>query len=388
MPRTILHLDLDAFFCAVEELHDPSLRGKAFAVGGRPEERGVVASCSYAARRFGVRSAMPMSRALRLCPELIVISHHRHNYGEMSEKVMDRLRNLSPLVEQISIDEAFVDISGLGDPAAIARKLQSEIRGGLGLPCSVGIAANKLVAKIATEVGKKSGKKGEPPNALTIVPPGGEAAFLDPLPADMLWGVGPKTGAKLAANGIKTIGDIARHPEADLIRWFGENGRDMWRHARGLDERPIVTEYEAKSISQEVTFARDVRDDQALEGTLRDLSAQVGRRLRRAGLAGTTVKLKLRWPDFTTLTRQISRPQPTDQDDEIYQAALPLLRKVHARGQAVRLIGVGVSGFKPPLRQLGLWDAESEKRRKLQEAVDELQEKFGKKVIQRGKKRD
>ncbi len=394
--RTILHLDLDAFFCAVEELHDPSLRGKAFAVGGRPEERGVVSSCSYAARRFGVRSAMPTSRALRLCPGLIVISHHRGNYGEMSEKVMERLHNLSPWVEQISIDEAFVDISGLGDPASIARKLQSEIRGGLGLPCSVGIASNKLVAKIATEVGKKSALSGasakskgsgEPPNALTVVPPGTEAAFLDPLPVDMLWGVGPKTGAKLAGNGIKTIGDITRHPEADLIRWFGVNGGEMWRHAHGLDERPIVTEYEAKSISQEVTFARDVRDDRELERTLRELSEQVGRRLRRADLAGTTVKLKLRWPDFTTLTRQVSRPQPTDQDEEIYQAALPLLRKVRAKGQAVRLIGVGVSGFKPPLRQLGLWDADSEKRRKLQDAVDELQKKFGKKVISRGKKK-
>lgn len=383
--RTILHLDLDAFFCAVEELHDPSLVGKAFAVGGRPEGRGVVASCSYAARRFGVRSAMPTSRALRLCPELLIISHHRGNYGEMSEKVMECLRNLSPWVEQISIDEAFVDISGLGDPASIAHKLQSEVRAGLGLPCSVGIASNKLVAKIATEVGKKSGKKGEPPNALTVVPPGTETAFLDPLPADMLWGVGPKTGVKLAGYGVKTIGDIARHPEADLIRWFGVNGGEMWRHARGLDERPIVTEYEAKSISQEVTFARDVRDDRELERTLRDLSEQVGRRLRRADLAGTTVKIKLRWPDFTTLTRQVSRPQPTDQDDEIYQAALPLLRKVRSKGQAVRLIGVGVSGFKPPLRQLGLWDADSEKQRKLQEAVDELQEKFGKKVIQKGK---
>lgn len=388
MPRTILHLDLDAFFCAVEELRDPSLRGKAFAVGGRPEERGVVASCSYAARRFGVRSAMPMSRALRLCPGLIVISHHRGDYGEMSEKVMARLHALSPLVEQISIDEAFVDISGLGDPAAIARGLQSAIRNELGLPCSVGIASNKLVAKIATEAGKKSGKKGEPPNALTVVPPGGEAAFLDPLSADMLWGVGPKTAARLAEYGIRTIGDLARRPEADLIRWFGENGRDLHRHARGLDERPIVTEYEAKSVSQEVTFARDVRDDRQLESTLRDLSAQVGRRLRRDHLAGTTVKIKLRWPDFTTLTRQVSRPQPAEQDEDIYQAALALLRKVRAKGQAVRLIGVGVSGFKPPLRQLGLWEAGNEKRRKLQEAVDELQKKFGRKVIRKGSRKE
>jgi DNA polymerase-4 len=267
MLRTILHLDLDAFFCAVEELHDPSLRGKAFAVGGRPEQRGVVASCSYAARGFGVHSAMPTIRALRLCPGLLVISHHHGNYGEMSDKVMERLHNLSPFVEQISIDEAFVDISGLGDPAAIARKLQAEVREGLGLPCSVGIAANKLVAKIATNVGKKTGKKGQPPNALTIVAPGGEAAFLDPLPVDMLWGVGPKTGMKLAGINIKTIGDLARHPEEDLVRWFGVNGHEMWLHARGVDERPITTEYEAKSISQEVTFARDVSDDLELNRT-------------------------------------------------------------------------------------------------------------------------
>ena len=384
--RTILHLDLDAFFCAVEELRDPTLRGKSFAVGGRPEERGVVASCSYAARRFGVRSAMPMSRALRLCPEMIVISHHHGNYGEMSEKVMERLCNLSPLVEQISIDEAFVDISDLHEPPGeIARALQSGICSELGLPCSVGIASNKLMAKIATEVGKKSGKKGEPPNALTIVAPGTEAAFLEPLPVDMLWGVGPKTAARLAGFGIRTIGDIARRPEADLVRWFGENGRDLARHARGVDDSPVVTEHEIKSISQETTFARDLRDDRELERTLRDLSEEVGLRLRKSDLAGTTVKIKLRWPDFSTITRQTTQLQPTDQDDEIYSTALDLFRKARAPGKAVRLIGVGVSGFKPPLRQLSLWDAGSEKRRKLQDVVDELQEKFGKRMIRRGK---
>ena len=387
MPRTILHLDLDAFFCAVEELRDPSLRGKPFAVGGQPEERGVVASCSYAARRFGVRSAMPTSRALRLCPELIVISHHRGNYGEMSEQVMERLRNLSPLVEQISIDEAFVDISDLPqDLEGIIRRLQAQINSELGLPCSIGVATNKLVSKIATEVGKKSGKKGEPPNSLMIVPPGQEAAFLAPLPADLLWGVGPKTAARLAGFDIHTIGDIARRPAADLQRWFGENGRDLARRACGVDESPVVTEHEVKSISQEMTFARDERDDSALERTLRDLSGQVGRRLRRASLAGTTVKIKLRWPDFTTLTRQVTLPGSTDQDDEIFASALDLLNKVRAKGKAVRLIGVGVSGFKPPLRQLGLWDADREKSRKLQEAVDGLQEKFGRKVIHRGQK--
>jgi DNA polymerase IV len=383
--RTILHLDLDAFFCAVEELRDPLLRGKAFAVGGRPEERGVVASCSYAARKFGIRSAMPMSRALRLCPEMIIISHHRGNYGEMSEKVMSRLHNLSPLVEQISIDEAFVDITGLGDAAEIARRLQTEVHDGIGLPCSVGIASNKLVAKIATEVGKKSGKKGEPPNALTVVPPGTEAAFLDPLPVDMLWGVGPKTAARLAEYNIRTIGDIARRSEPDLVRWFGENGRDLARHSRGVDDSLVETEHEIKSISQETTFSRDVRDDRELERTLRELSEEVGRRLRKSDLAGITIKIKLRWPDFSTITRQVTLPHPTDLDDEIYSTALDLLHKARARGKAVRLIGVGVSGFKPPLRQLGLWDAGNEKKRKLQEVVDELQEKYGRKVIRRGK---
>ncbi|MGA2488593.1 MAG: DNA polymerase IV [Anaerolineales bacterium] len=386
MPRTILHLDLDAFFCSVEELNDPSLRGKPFAVGGRPEQRGVVASCSYAARHFGVRSAMPMSRALRLCPGLLVISHHHANYGEMSDKVMQRLCDLSPLVEQISIDEAFVDISDLReDSETVARRLQKRVNDELGLPCSVGVASNKLVAKIATEVGKKTAQKGQPPNAVTVVPPGTEAAFLDMLPAEMLWGVGPKTAAKLAGLSIQTIGDIARHPVEDLVRRFGENGRDLASRAHGVDDSPVVTEHEVKSISQETTFARDVIDDKILADTLRGLSVQVGHRLRQAGLAGTTVKLKLRWPDFTTLTRQLSLPGPTDQDEQIYTTALDLLSKVREKGKAVRLIGVVVSGLGAPLHQMELWGAQSERSRKLQQTLDELQAKFGKKSIQRGK---
>jgi DNA polymerase-4 len=388
MTRTILHLDLDAFFCAVEELQDPSLHGKAFAVGGRPEERGVVASCSYVARQFGIHSAMPMSRALRLCPTLVVISHHRGNYREMSERVMERLHHLSPLVEQISIDEAFVDVSDLHDPAfEIARTLQSRVNLELHLPCSVGVAQNKLVAKIATEVGKKSAQKGEPPNAITVVPPGQEAAFLDPLPVDLLWGVGPKTAARLAGYGIHTIGELARRPAADLMRWFGENGREMSRHAHGIDESPVETEHEVKSISQETTFAQDVHDDKILVDTLRDLAAQVGRRLRQADLAGSTVKIKLRWPDFTAVTRQLTLPQPTDQDEEIYADALALLEKVRSKGKAVRLIGVGVSGLGTPVRQLELWGVGSEKARRLQKALDDLQAKYGRNAIRRGSRR-
>jgi len=391
MPQTILHLDLDAFFCAVEETRNPELRGKPFAVGGRPQERGVVASCSYAARAHGVRSAMPMSRAVRLVPNLIIVPGHHRLYGEISKQVMERLRLVTPMMEQISIDEAFLNITGLrdGDCERLAHEIQNGIRDTLGLPCSIGIASNKLVAKIATEVGKKGARnspadQNAPPFALTIVPADQEAPFLAPLPANMLWGVGPKTEARLAELGIHTIGDIARWPVSDLVRRFGENGRDLAEHAAGRDDRPIVTEHETKSISQETTFARDVSDDKLLEKTLHELATEVGRSLRKDDLAGRTVKLKLRWPDFTTLTRQTSLPQPTDSDEEIFRSALLLLKSVRRSRQLVRLIGVGVTGLGTPVRQLGLWDAGTEKARKLQEVLDELQQKFGKNAIHRG----
>lgn len=392
MPRTILHIDLDAFYCAVEETRSPQLRGKAFAVGGKPDERGVVASCSYAARRMGVRSAMPMSRALRLCPGLIIVPSRHNLYSEVSERVMERLHALTPLVEQISIDEAFLDISELEQsPKNIARTLQARIRDELQLPCSIGIASNKLVAKIATEVGKslalrelKAQGEAKPPNALTVVPFGEEAAFLSPLPADMLWGVGPKTSARLTELGIYTIGDIAKWPENELIRMFGENGRDLAKHSRGIDDRPISTEHETKSISQEITFSKDVRDDQVLQKTLHTMSAEVAAQLRNNHLVGKTIKLKLRWPDFTTLTRQTTLNNPTDQESEIERTALELMQSVRKPYQAVRLIGVGVTGLGPPIRQLGLWDVDSEKERRLQDVVDELQEKYGKHVIKRG----
>jgi DNA polymerase-4 len=392
MPRTILHIDLDAFYCAVEETRNPELRGKAFAVGGKPEERGVVASCSYAARRMGVRSAMPMGRALRLSPGLIIVSSRHSLYSEVSQQVMERLHDLTPLVEQISIDEAFLDISDIHEsPEIVARKLQARIHDELQLPCSIGIASNKLIAKIATEVGKslalreiKAMGEVKPPNAVTVVPFGEEAAFLSPLPADMLWGVGPKTSARLTELGIHTIGDIAKWPESEMIRMFGENGRDLARHSKGIDDRPITTERETKSISQEITFSRDVRDDKILEKTVREQSTEVARQLRKNDLAGSTVKLKIRWPDFTTLTRQITFNHRTDQEDEIAKAALDLLRSVRKPNQAVRLIGVGVTGIGQPIRQLGLWDMEDEKSRKLQEAVDELREKYGKNIIQHG----
>jgi DNA polymerase-4 len=385
MIRTILHLDLDAFFCAVEENRHPELQGKAFAVGGNAEERGVISSCSYAARQFGVRSAMPTSRALRLCPQLIVMPGSHHVYSEMSRRVMTKLAEMTPLVEQISIDEAFIDITGLpGRPADIGRRLQTSILTDLGLPSSIGIASSKLVAKIATEVGKKSTTGPAYPRALTIVPPGEEAGFLAPLPAEMLWGVGPKTSARLSAVGIRTIGDIAAWPESSLTEMLGEYGRELARHARGQDDRPISTEREAKSMSQERTFARDVTDDQALARTIRRLASDVARYLRRDGLAGSTIRLKIRWPDFTTHTRQTTLAHRTDDEEEIALVALDLMKAVRSPGQAVRLLGVGVSGLGYPVRQLSLWEGNSERSRRLMTAVDEIRERYGDHVIRRG----
>lgn len=385
MPRKIIHLDLDAFFCAVEELRNPALAGRPFAVGGKPEERGVVASCSYAARRFGVRSAMPMARAMRLCPGMLVISSRHAEYGRVSIQVMDRLAGITPLVEQISIDEAFMDISDMPqEGAVVAHQLQSEIRSGLGLPCSLGVATNKLVAKIATDVGKAANRSEAPPNAITVVPPGTEADFLAPLPVDRLWGVGPVTAARLEELGVKTIGDLAHYPDVDLRTLFGKNGVELSQHARGIDDRPVVTSHEIKSISQETTFSQDVRSEEILLRTLTGLSESVARRLRQDRLAGSTVKVKVRWHDFTTLTRQVTLAQPTDQDSQIFSAATQLFSKVWEKGRPVRLLGVGVSGLCPASRQLSLWDQESDREHRLHAAIDAIHDKFGENVLQRG----
>ncbi len=388
MARKILHLDLDAFFCSVEENLNPELRGKPFAVGGRPDERGVVSSCSYAARQFGVRSAMPTARALRLCPDLILIPARHGVYSQVSEQVMAHLHRLTSRVEQVSIDEAFLDLSDHPESGeTLARRLQAAIQADPGLPCSLGVATNKLLAKIANDVGKASRRREMtgPPNAITVVPPGQEAAFLAPLPVEALWGVGPKTAERLNSLRIYTIGDLARCPPSDLERRFGKAGAEMALHARGIDDRPVITFHETKSISQEVTFARDVDDEFYLRSTLLRLSERVGQRLRQSNLAGATVKIKLRWPDFTTLTRQVTQEPPVNLDNEIFEAAWALFQANWRPGQKVRLIGVGVSGLQQPVRQLRLWEPESDKDRRLQSAIDELRQRFGDSVVQRGR---
>lgn len=387
MVKKVLHLDLDAFFCAVEELSNPALKSRPFAVGGLPDQRGVVASCSYAARAYGIHSAMPMARAVKLCPHLIIVPANFRAYRETSQQVMQILHNLTPLVEQISIDEAFLDVSDLTTSATdIARALQQDINTRLGLPCSIGVASNKLVAKIANNIGKASAntQAGNTPNAIKVVPPGQEAAFLAPLPVKELWGVGPKTAEKLAELGLRTIGDVARWPAADLERRFGKHGHDLAQRAKGIDTRPVETEHETKSVSQETTFAQDITDGPQLEQTLRRLSEQVGRRLRQANLAGNTVRLKIRWADFTTLSRQTTLNHPTNLDAEIYAAISHLFQQVWPPGKRVRLVGVGVSNFSDPVRQLSLWDNTHEADEQLQQTLDQIRAKFGDSAVKRG----
>ena len=384
--RKIIHLDLDAFYCAVEELLDPSLKGKPFAVGGSPTGRGVVSSCSYPARAFGVHSAMPMARAVRVCKELIVVRGSYKEYGVKSRQVMRILREVTPLVEQISIDEAFLDITQNEKLASVlAKELQARILKETGLPNSLGVATNKLIAKVASDVGKKASNSKDYPNAIQVVPPGREAEFLAPLPTKALWGVGPKTASRLAELGIRTIGDIAQWPQEDLLRRFGQHGGDLVRRARGIDTRSISTSRETKSISQETTFRQDVSDQVELQQALRKQAERVAKSLTRKELKGKTVKVKLRWSDFTTLTRQSTLAEPTDEAKAIYQIAVKLMDANRKPAQAVRLIGVGVSNLEKPGKQLTLWDvAEYQKEAQLEIAMKEIQKKFGDGAIQQG----
>ncbi len=383
--RKILHLDLDAFFCAVEEQKNPSLAGKAFAVGGKPGQRGVISTCSYAARRFGVHSAMPTGQALRLCPNLILISSNFGDYSAKSHAVMEILHNLSGLVEQVSVDEAFVDVTDLAeDGETIARQLQEKVRIETGLPCSIGVASNKLVAKIATDTGKSRSQNADYPRAILVIPPGKEAEFLAPLPVKAMWGVGPKMEASLEALGLHTIGDIAAYPEGMLVHKFGKVGAELHQHALGIDNRPVTVEYEVKSISQEVTFEKDTLDLTFLRRKVKELSAKVGYRMRCEGVCARVIRIKLRWSDFSTHTRQVALPQPTDQDGVIAETAETLLMKLWQNDRPVRLIGVGGANLTERVHQMTLWETPSEKERKLLTALDDLRERYGKGAIQHG----
>jgi DNA polymerase-4 len=376
MVRTVLHFDLDAFFCSVEVLMNPDLEGVPFVVGGKAETRGVVSSASYPARKFRVRSAMPTAQAVRLCPNLVVVSPDHRNYQRYSQKVMDLVRKSSPFFQQVSIDEAFLDVSDAPETGEqIARRLQKEIEERFHLPTSWGVASNKLVAKIATEVGK--------PKGCLVVPPGQEAEFLAPLPVDMLWGVGPKTRDRLADLAVTTIGDLAALSRQQLRSKFGERGLDLAARAVGRDDRPVEEEHRRRSISTERTFAQDVSSEETLLRTLRRMSEELGNRLRKKELAGWVVRVKIRWPSFQTLTRQVKLNNPTDLDTEIYQAACELFYGVWKRGKKVRLLGIGVADLGPQVRQLELFDRSWETDHKLLEAIDEIRKKYGRHAVRR-----
>jgi DNA polymerase-4 len=337
--RTIIHADMDAFYASVEQRDRPELRGKPVVVGGSPQGRGVVAAASYEARTFGVRSAMPMSRALRLCPDAIRVPPRFGRYGEVSGQIMAIFRALTPLVEPLSLDEAFLDVSGWVDdgaePESIARNLKEEIRDQTGLTISCGVATNKSVAKIASDMRK--------PDGLVVVRPGEEAAFLAPLPVRTLWGIGPKADQALARAGIRLIGDLAGCADAQAQRLLGSSGifiRDM---ARGIDPREVSVEHERKSVGAETTFASDLADGPELREILRHTAAEVGSRLRKSGARANTVAIKVRYANFKTVTRQATLPAPTDDPDVIERTAAALLDALVDSGDQFRLLGIQCS---------------------------------------------
>jgi DNA polymerase-4 len=379
MPLTILHADLDAFYASVEVLDDPSLRGKPVIMGGDPGARGVVSTASYEARRFGVHSAMPLRTAARLCPTGVFLPGRPDRYRDLSRQVMRIFASYTPLVEPISLDEAFLDVTGsrdaFGDGEAIAQRIKDRVRDEVGLVVSVGVASNKLCAKVASDLRK--------PDALVVVPPGGEAAFLAPLPVSRLWGVGPQARQALADYGVTTIGQLAAMSDATLRRRFGSHGAELAQRARGIDQSAVVPTQAPKSIGHELTFDRDVVDPARLEATLLDLAESVASRLRAHHLAAGAVQLKLRYEGFETLTRQMPVPHQTRESEPIYAAGVGLLRKTLVRDRAVRLIGLTAINL-TDLQQLTLFDA-ADKTDRITASIDVVRERFGEKSITRAR---
>ena len=381
LTRTILHVDLDAFFAAVEQRDQPELRGKPVVVGmGGTNDRGVVSAASYEARRFGVHSAMPIRTARRLCPDCVFVPVRGSVYASVSREVMAILRRFTPIVEPISIDEAFMDVTAsralFGDGAAIARRVKDTIRSELELTASVGVATTKLVAKIGSDLRK--------PDGLVVVPAGEEAAFLAPLPISRLWGVGPSTAEALRDFGVTTIGDLAAMDRAALVRRFGQHGAALVDRAHGLDADHVSDPDAAKSIGHEHTFDEDTSDPEVLERTLLAMAEGVSARLRDAGVRATTVTVKVRDSAFATVTRQRRLVEPTDLTDPIWQAAVELARP-EMRGRKIRLVGVTASGL-GERDQLALFDGLGEdRRRRAVRAADELRHRFGTRAVTRAR---
>jgi DNA polymerase-4 len=378
-PRTIFHVDMDAFFVSVEELFDPSLKGKPVVVGGQRDQRGVVSAASYAARKFGVHSAMPLRTAAKLCPQAIFVDGHPDRYRECSEQVYKVLGAFSPRVEMASIDEAYLDMTGTarlhGPPLKAAHALHARMKADTRLNCSVGIGSSRLIAKVSSAQAK--------PNGVLWIVSGEEAKFLAPLDVREIPGVGQVMESNLHALGIKKVGDLARLDDSELEDRFGKWGLALAGKSRGLDaggwfDNEVGADLDAKSISHEHTYNEDTGDAAQLEATLMRLSEMVGRRLRQAGFYAETVQLKLRYKDFTTITRAHTLPSPTQLDTEIFEQIRTLFRKNWKKGALVRLLGVHTSSFISQPDQIDLLDGARQQRWKdALAAADRLRDKFG-----------
>ena len=377
--RTILHADLDAFYASVEVLDDPSLRGKPVIVGGDPNARGVVSAASYEARAFGVHSAMPLRTAARLCPQGVFLPGRFDRYRELSRQVMRIFASYTPLVEPISLDEAFMDVTAsraaFGDGETIGRALKQRVLDEVGLVVSVGVATNKLCAKVASDLRK--------PDALVVVPAGGEAAFLAPLPVSRLWGVGPQSRQALADYGVTTIGQLAAMSEGTLRRRFGTHGIELRLRAQGVDPARVVSSQAPKSVGHELTFDHDVTDPARLEATLLDLAESVASRLRHHHLAAGAVQLKLRYEGFDTITRQAPLGHQVRESEPLYQMGVRLLHKALSNDRAVRLIGLTAINL-TDVQQLTLFDA-PDRTDRIAQSIDAVRERFGEKAITRAR---
>lgn len=375
--RLIMHVDMDAFFASVEQLDHPEYRGKPLIVGGL-DGRGVVSTCSYEARKFGVHSAMPVARAQRLCPQGIFIRGNYPRYSEVSHEIFGIFSRFSPVIEPLSIDEAFLDITGMErlmkSPEEYARRLKKEILEDTGIVASVGIAPNKFLAKIASDLDK--------PDGLVVIPEERVHEILDELPVTRIWGVGKKTSGILSNLRIRKVKDIRNAEYTFLARHLGDNmASHLKQLAEGIDTRPVAPRGEAKSVGKEVTFTEDLQNSEDAEAVLLDLSTKVGWRLRQNKLKGRTIQLKLRKSDFTTYTRSKTIPEQTCYDREIYEIAKELFRKLGIF-HGIRLLGVAVSGFEQG--EVSLFN-DNEKKDKLYAAIDGIKAKFGDKGIMKAK---
>ncbi len=380
--KAFLLVDLDAFFASVEQLDHPDWRGKPVIVGGKAGKRGVVSTCSYEARAFGVRSAMPSVTAERLCPDAIWSSAHFDRYHEVSAQILDIMRDESPLLERVSIDEAFLDISpgrfNKESPPQIAERIQRRVDD-LGVTCSIGCATSKVVAKIASFQNK--------PNGLTVVYPGSEAGFLAPMPCRSMPGIGSRSAQRLQEFGITTIGELST-ASLDVLRpIFGINAEAMRDRARGIDPREVEVDTETKSVSHELTFSEDLTTREEIEAAIDILASKVGRRLRRKDLAGHTLTLKLRYSDLSRRTAQCSLPTNTADETVMIPRAKELVDTIWRTGDAVRLVGVGISGFDDREEQMGLFEESvfEQGSPEIIAAADQVRDRFGEGAVKFGR---